>query len=103
MHQLCFYVPVTHLESVKKALFAQGAGRIGHYEHCAWQTLGQGQFRPLTGSQPFYGQHETLETVEEYKVEMVCEDVCVPQIIEALHQAHPYETPAYSLWRLEND
>lgn len=102
MYQLCFYVPATHLDTVKQALFAQGAGRVGNYDCCAWQTLGQGQFRPQAGSQPFCGQLQTLETVEEYKVEMVCQESCLSQVIEALHQTHPYETPAYSLWQLED-
>ena len=46
---LYFLVPETHLEMVKNAVFATGAGKIGHYSHCAWQTLGQGQFMPLAG------------------------------------------------------
>ncbi|NKB46190.1 MAG: NGG1p interacting factor NIF3 [Legionellales bacterium] len=101
MYQLCFYVPASHLESVKQALFAQGAGQIGNYDCCAWQTLGQGQFRPRTGSQPVCGTHDTVETVDEYKVEMVCSNTCLSQVIEALAQSHPYETPAYSVWPLE--
>jgi hypothetical protein len=44
-----FYVPETHLEQVKSAMFSAGAGRVGDYDCCAWQTLGQGQFRPQDG------------------------------------------------------
>ncbi len=47
MYKICFYVPESHLEKVKEALFATGAGRIGDYDHCCWQTRGTGQFRPL--------------------------------------------------------
>jgi hypothetical protein len=47
MIQLCFYVPQTHIDIVKDAVFAAGAGQIGNYEHCAWQVLGQGQFREI--------------------------------------------------------
>jgi hypothetical protein len=43
----CFYVPETHIDIVKDAVFAAGAGQIGNYEHCAWQVLGQGQFREI--------------------------------------------------------
>ena len=55
MYKLCFYVPDSHVEAVKQAVFAAGGGRVGAYDSCAWQVLGQGQFRPLTGSQPFLG------------------------------------------------
>jgi len=101
MFKLCFYVPESHVETVKVALFDAGAGRIGDYEHCAWQVLGQGQFRPLHGSQPFIGSQDVLETVAEYRVEMVCEDAVIKAVIDALRQAHPYEEPAFDVIRVE--
>ncbi len=102
MMKLCFYVPVTHLEAVKAAVFAAGAGRIGDYEHCAWQVAGQGQFRPLAGSNPFIGTQDQLETLEEYRVEMVCDDHCIVAVVAALRAAHPYEEPAFDVIRLES-
>jgi hypothetical protein len=102
MYKLCFYVPESHLESVKTALFAAGAGRIGNYDSCVWQVLGEGQFRALDGSQPFIGQQNVVEKVAEWKVEMVCEDVLIRDVIAALKMAHPYEEPAYDVWRLED-
>lgn len=101
MFKLCFYVPASHAESVKSALFDAGAGRIGDYEHCSWQVLGEGQFRPLVGSQPFIGSQDTLERVAEYRVEMVCADVAIKAVINALRQAHPYEEPAFDVIRVE--
>ncbi|HVV69867.1 MAG TPA: NGG1p interacting factor NIF3 [Gammaproteobacteria bacterium] len=100
MHYLHFYVPKSHLDSVKAALFAQGAGRIGNYEHCAWQVLGVGQFRPLKNSKPFLGESGKLAKIAEYKVEMVCEDDCVAAVIAALQNAHPYEQPAYVIFKV---
>ena len=50
MYKLCFFVPESHVEQVKAALFAQGAGKIGEYDCCAWQVLGTGQFKPLAAS-----------------------------------------------------
>ncbi|MFG0412650.1 NGG1p interacting factor NIF3 [Pseudomonas sp. zjy_8] len=100
MYKLAFFVPASHVEVVKAAVFAAGGGRIGDYEHCAWQTLGQGQFRPLDGSQPFLGQTGQVEVVEEWKVELVVADERVAQVVAALKQSHPYETPAYEVWRL---
>jgi len=68
MYQLVFYVPETHVESVKQAVFNAGGGRIGDYDRCCWQTLGQGQFRPLAGSSPFLGKAGSVEKVDEYRV-----------------------------------
>lgn len=101
MYKLCYFVPETHVEQTKSALFEAGAGRIGDYDSCAWQCLGQGQFRPLEGSQPFLGQQGALEVVAEYKVELVCEDALIEAAIAALKSAHPYEEPAYEVYRLE--
>ncbi|MFK0095729.1 NGG1p interacting factor NIF3 [Pseudomonas sp. NPDC090592] len=100
MYKLAFFVPASHVEVVKAAVFAAGGGRIGDYDHCAWQTLGQGQFRPLNGSQPFLGQMGQVEVVEEWKVELVVADELIAQVVAALKQSHPYETPAYEVWRL---
>lgn len=101
MYQLIFYVPVSHLETVKSALFKAGAGCIGDYEHCAWQTFGKGQFRPLNASKPFIGAINQLETLEEYKVEMVCESGQIKLALQALLTAHPYQTPAYRVFEIK--
>jgi hypothetical protein len=97
MYKLCFYVPVSHLEQVKIAVFNAGAGRIGDYDSCCWQVLGQGQFRPLDGSRPFLGRQDTVEIVSEYRVEMVCEPQFVRAAVAALLDAHPYEEPAWDV------
>ena len=100
MYMLCFNVPQTHVEEVKNALFAAGAGIIGNYSHCSWQILGQGQFKPLEGSNAFIGKINQIETVAEYKVETVCDDHCIKDVVNALKKAHPYETPSYQIWPL---
>jgi hypothetical protein len=102
MYILHFYVPAGHADEVKEAVFAAGAGRIGAYDHCAWQSLGEGQFRPLSGSDPFLGELNQIERVTEFKVEMVCEDELIHQVIAALKAAHPYETPAYHVIKAES-
>lgn len=100
MYKLCFYVPQSHLDVVKQAVFDAGAGRIGNYENCCWQVEGQGQFRPLAGSNPAIGQLNQLETVVEYRVEMICEKNLISDVINALKRAHPYEEPAYDVVQL---
>lgn len=101
MYKLSFFVPDENLEQVKAAVFGTGAGRIGNYDCCCWQVLGQGQFRPLEGSDPHIGQQGNVETVEEWKVELVCSDALIRQAVDAMKSAHPYEEPAYDVWRLE--
>jgi hypothetical protein len=100
MYKLVFFVPDSHLDSVKSAVFAAGAGRIGNYDQCCWQVLGQGQFKPLSGATPYLGQHDQLEALPEYRVEMVCADEYIRAVIAALRTAHPYEEPAFDVWRL---
>jgi len=102
LFKLCFTVPVANVEAVKAAVFAAGAGRVGLYDSCAWQVLGEGQFRPLAGSQPHIGQQGEVEKVAEYRVEMVCTAEHLSAALKALRAAHPYEEPAIDVWRLEN-
>lgn len=101
MYKLTVYIPATHLEAVKTALFEAGAGRQGAYDCCAWQARGQGQFRPLAGSSPFIGQAGAVETIDEYRVDMLCPEDRTADVIRALRAAHPYEEPAFDLVKLE--
>ena len=100
MYKLSVYIPESHLQQVKAALFAVGAGKIGDYDCCCWQSKGEGQFRPLQGSNPAIGQQLQLETVVEYKVEMVCEDHLTGDVLKNLRMAHPYEEPAFDFVKI---
>ena len=95
------YVPETHADAVKDAMFAAGAGTIGNYDCCCFQTVGRGQFRPLDGANPFIGTVCKVEHVTEWKLEMICPENQLRAVIEALRKAHPYETPAFQHWRVE--
>ncbi len=101
-YKLCFYVPESHLETVKQALFDAGAGSIGNYDQCCWQVKGMGQFRPLAGSSAFLGREGKLEQVEEFRVEMLVKVSCKQAVLDALYNHHPYETPAFDFIRTEN-
>lgn len=102
MYQLSFYVPESHLDAVKAAVFAAGGGRIGNYDSCAWQAKGQGQFRPLAGANPHLGSVGAVETVDEYRVELVVRDELIRAVVSALRAAHPYEEPAFAVIKLES-
>ncbi len=102
MYKICFYVPEVYLDEVKEALFRVGVGRIGNYDKCCWQSKGFSQFRALSGSKPFIGAVNKLEVLEEYKVEMVCENHLIKEAINMLKQAHPYEVPAIDVWMMDD-
>lgn len=100
MYQVFFFVPEDHKEKVKEACFAAGAGRFDSYDCCAWECKGYGQFRPLEGSNAFIGSMNTLEGLEEYRVEFICSGEDLNAVLEALVAAHPYETPAYGAYKI---
>jgi len=68
---------------------------MGNYDSCAWSTIGQGQFRPGLESSPFSGTPGTVSVETELKIEMVCQDALVWNVLEELVKSHPYEEPAY--------
>ena len=102
MYKLVFFVPESHLDQVKAAVFATGAGTLGDYEQCCFETRGTGQFKPLASAQPFIGQVGQLEQVAEVRVELVCQDEVIRPAIKALRAAHPYEEPAFDVWQLSD-
>ena len=97
LYQLIVYVPTTHAEELKQALFNAGAGDYEKYDQCSWETHGTGQFRPLEGSNPAIGRHNVVEKVEEVKIEMVCKREKIKEALDALKETHPYEEPAYGV------
>lgn len=97
LYKIEFYVPESHLETVKSAMFEAGAGKLGDYDCCAWQTAGEGQYRPGEGSRPFMGERGKLEMLPEYKVEMVCAQECIHAAIKVMKETHPYEEVAYAV------
>ncbi len=102
MYLIIFNVPESHLEIVKTAIFEAGAGRVDNYSHCSWECRGEGQFRPLPGSNPYVGTINQLEKVTEYRVETICDEDKIADVIAALKSAHPYEVPSYQVVKMED-
>lgn len=100
MLKLIYYVPESHLEITKSAIFKAGAGGIGDYEQCAWQVKGIGQFKPQASAKPFIGQLNQLEQLEEWRVETIVSEQYAIAVKQALEQAHPYEEPAFEFIQL---
>jgi len=101
MYKLIYFVPVEYKESTKKELFKIGVGRFNNYDSCCFETLGQGQFRPIGDANPFIGKINHIEKVEEYKIELICEDELIKKAIQTLKLVHPYEEVAYDVIKLE--
>lgn len=95
--KLVFFVPVADAEAVTAAVTAAGAGRLGDYDCCTWSTPGTGTFRPLPGARPALGSVGELASVAEVRVETLVRRTARAQVVRALVEAHPYETPAYDV------
>ncbi len=102
-YKLAVYVPVTHAESIRAALGKAGAGHIGAYSHCTFNTEGKGTFLPEAGTSPFIGTIGELEHVDEVKIETIVDQSSLNQTVKALIKAHPYEEVAYDVYALENE
>ncbi|EON68899.1 hypothetical protein W97_08157 [Coniosporium apollinis CBS 100218] len=104
--KLIFTVPQSSLAKCKAAIFAAGAGSYpgpGGYTEVCFTMPGTGQFRPGKAANPSIGSSGELEQVEEVR----CETLCVGQevakkAVQALKSAHPYEEPAYEVYKLED-
>ncbi|MEA2029020.1 MAG: NGG1p interacting factor NIF3 [Campylobacterota bacterium] len=101
MYKLNFFVPTANKEEVKSALFDMGVGRYDNYDYCSFETLGTGQFRPIDNAKPHIGSLGEIESVQEYKVEMICAKELIKEAIEVLKAIHPYEEVAYEVFKME--
>ncbi|MBC5637229.1 Nif3-like dinuclear metal center hexameric protein [Ornithinibacillus sp. BX22] len=97
------YIPETHVEVVTDALAKAGAGHIGHYSHCTFQTIGTGTFMPLGEANPFIGKKNQLEMVPEVKVETIVQQSILSNVLKGMIAAHPYEEVAYDVIPLKNE
>jgi len=102
LQKLVTYIPATHFEQVRQAVFEAGAGHIGNYDSCGFSVEGKGTFRPLDGARPFVGQHGMMHTGDEILFEAVFPSRFNRQIVVALLNSHPYEEPAYDIYALQN-
>ena len=98
--KLIVFVPPEALDTVRDALFAAGAGRIGNYERCSWYTEGTGTFFGSEGTRPALGESGREERVPELRLETVYPEERHDEVIAALRSAHPYEEPAYDVYAL---
>jgi dinuclear metal center YbgI/SA1388 family protein len=99
-YKLVVLVPVDALADVTNAVYEAGAGWIGNYRNCGFHTEGSGTFMPLEGAKPAIGQKDKFEQVQEFRFETIVPADKVQAVVAALKKAHPYEVPAFDIFKL---
>ena len=100
--KLITYTPNDYVKSVKEALFKVGAGKIGNYDACSYNSEGYGTFRANEHANPFVGEKSEIHREKEIRTEVIFPSYLKNQILQALIEAHPYEEPAYDIIALTN-
>jgi hypothetical protein len=99
-YKVVVFVPQTDGERLRAAMGEAGAGRIGNYVHCSFTTKGVGRFRPLAGANPAIGEVGRLEAVNEERIETLCAEDRLRDVLAVIRRAHPYEEPAIDVYPL---
>lgn len=100
LYKVVVFVPVEAVEKVRNAMSEMGAGFIGNYRDCTFSVKGIGTFRPLEGSNPYIGTKGEAESVDEYRLESIIGERELPGMLKRMIEAHPYEEPAYDVYKL---
>ena len=103
LEKLVVFVPQGHEDAVRSAIAQAGAGSIGNYSDCSFQSTGTGTFMPLEGTTPFIGRQEILERTAEIRLETIMSASIRTRVIRAMLKAHPYEELAYDVYPLLNE
>ena len=102
LRKLITFCPKIQSEALRNALFSAGAGHIGEYDSCSFNTIGEGTFRALEKANPFVGVKGNLHSEQEVKIETIFPFWKQNAVIKALLAHHPYEEVAYDIYLLEN-
>ncbi|MBS1492587.1 MAG: hypothetical protein JST55_03700 [Bacteroidetes bacterium] len=94
-------IPLKFLDKLAFEMSNAGAGIIGNYEHCSFRINGAGTFKPAKKANPFSGNKNRINFVEEVKLEMRCEDENLDNVIDAIYEFHPYEEPDYDITQIK--
>ena len=102
LRKLIAFCPSEKADEVRQAIFAAGAGHIGNYDSCSFNTLGKGTFRANEKANPYVGNRNELHYEKEERIETIYSINNEAKILKALFQSHPYEEVAYDIYPLEN-
>lgn len=101
--KIVVFVPKSHADIIRKAMGDAGAGQIRKYTHCSYTVEGVGRYLPGAGAKPFIGEMGKLESVEEERVECICDQIKAKRVITAMRKAYPYEEVAFDIYPLVNE
>lgn len=96
-----FTIP-ENAEEVRNALFDAGAGNIGNYENCSFNSKGIGTYMGNEHSNPQVGERFEFVQGDEIKIEVTFEKHLENKILKALFKSHAYEEAAYEIYELQN-
>ncbi len=99
--KIVVFVPISHAGIVRNAIGEAGAGKIGNYTFCSFSSVGTGRFRPEEGASPAIGRVGNLESVQEERIETVCNREILNDVIATIKKVHPYEEVALDVYPLE--
>jgi dinuclear metal center YbgI/SA1388 family protein len=102
MAKIVVFLPAENVPHVQEAMASAGAGLLGEYSSCAFQTAGIGSFYGSASSHPFIGKPESHESVQELRLEMIVPRAKISAVVQAMKKAHPYEEPAFDIYPLLN-
>ena len=102
LRRLITFAPTDKAEDVRKAIFAAGAGHIGKYSECSFNSEGMGTFKAEEGADPYVGEIGKQQLENETKIEIVYPTYLETQVVKALIDNHPYEEVAYDIFTMEN-
>lgn len=101
-YKLVVFIPAENVNDVSNAIFAAGAGSMGNYSHCGFNSHGIGTFIPLEGANPAIGTIDKPERLNEVKFETIVPGKYITQAVQAMRDNHPYEEPAFDVIRLSD-
>ncbi|NLM44738.1 MAG: Nif3-like dinuclear metal center hexameric protein [Clostridiales bacterium] len=102
LFKIVVYIPEGFEDKILEEMSKVGAGFIGNYSNCSFRVKGTGTFQPMEGTNPYIGQINRLEKVNEYRLETIVSESKLNQVIKAMLNAHPYEEVAYDIYELKN-
>ncbi|MDP4281318.1 MAG: Nif3-like dinuclear metal center hexameric protein [Bacteroidota bacterium] len=102
LSKLVTFCPLDHAGKVRQAMFEAGAGHIGNYDCCSYNSDGKGTFRALENTHPYVGKLNELHFENETRIEVIFPSYLTPVIVDALLKNHPYEEVAYDVYSLSN-
>ena len=100
-YKIVVYIPEPDADKLREAMGNAGAGIVGNYTFCTFSAKGIGRFKAEDGATPAIGEIGKLEEVQEERIETVCEEENLQDVLKAIRATHPYEEPATMVWPVE--